>query len=48
MADYAETGAVHWTTCGHFLAKGKWDNAKLEETQKRESFQAILALSHCC
>ena len=45
MVDYAEIGAVHRTTYGHFLAKGKWDDAKLEETQKRESFQAILELS---
>ena len=34
MADYAETVAVHRTTYGHFLAKGKWDDAKLEETYK--------------
>ena len=46
LVDYAETGAVHRTTYGHFLAKGKWDDAKLEETQKRESFQAILKLAH--
>ena len=45
MADYAETGAVHRTTYGHFLAKGKWDDAKLEETQKRGSFQTISDLS---
>ena len=45
MVDYAETGTVHRTTYGHFLAKGKWDDAKLEETQKRESFQTILELS---
>ena len=45
MADYAETGAVHRTTYGHFLAKGKWDDEKLEETQKRESFQTISELS---
>ena len=45
MVDYAETGTVHRTSYGHFLAKGKWDDAKLEERQKRESFQAILELS---
>ena len=46
MADYAETGTVHRTSYGHFLAKGKWDDNQLEKTQKRESFQAILKLSH--
>lgn len=45
MADYAETGAVHRTTYGHFLAKGKWDDTKLEETQKRESFQVMSEIS---
>ena len=45
MVDYAETGAVHRTTYGHFLAKGKWDETKLEETQKRESFQTISKLA---
>lgn len=46
MTDYAETGTVHRTTYGHFLSKGKWDDKKLEETQKRESFQTISELSH--
>ena len=46
MTDYAESGAVHRTTYGHFLSKGKWDDKKLEETQKRESFQTVSELSH--
>lgn len=45
LVDYAESGTVHRTSYGHFLAKGKWDDKKLEETQKRESFQEILELS---
>lgn len=40
MTDYAETGPIHRTTYSHFLSKGKWDDARLEETQKCESFQA--------
>ena len=46
MMDYAETGTAHRTTYGHFLAKGKWDDKRLEEMQKRESFQTTLELSH--
>lgn len=46
MSDYAEVGPVHRTSYGHFLSKGKWDDEKLEETQKRESFQTLLELSH--
>ena len=46
MSDYAEAGSVHRTSYGHFLSKGKWDDEKLEETQKRESFQTLLELSH--
>ena len=45
MADCAEIGTAHRTTYGHFLAKGKWDDERLEETQKRESFRAISELS---
>lgn len=45
MSDYGECGPVHRTTYGHFLSKGKWDDKRLEETQKRESFQTILELS---
>ena len=45
MVDYAETGAVHRTTYGNFMAKGKWDEEKLEETQKHESFQTISKLA---
>lgn len=42
MNEYAQLSAGHRTTYGHFLAKGKWDDAKLEETQKRESFLAVV------
>ena len=45
MTDYAETGPVRRTTYSHFLAKGKWDDARLEEAQKRESFQAVTELA---
>ena len=45
MTDYAETGPVHRTTCSHFLPKGKWDDERLEETQKRESFQTAAELA---
>lgn len=46
MSDYAEVGPVHRTSYCHFLSKGKWDDEKLEETQKRESLQTLLELSH--
>ena len=45
MVDYAQTGTAHRTTYSHFLTKGKWDDKRLEETQKRESFQTISKLS---
>lgn len=45
MSDYGESGTAHRTTYGHFLAKGKWDDKRLEETQKRESFQTVSELS---
>ena len=45
MSDYGECGPVHRTTYGYFLSKGKWDDKRLEETQKRESFQTISELS---
>ena len=45
MSDYGECGPAHRTTYGHFLAKGKWDDKRLEETQKRESFQTVSELS---
>lgn len=41
MSDYAQASTGHRTTYGHFLAKGKWDDVRLEETQRRESFQAV-------
>ena len=46
MSDYGGRGPVHRTTYGHFLAKGKWDDERLEETQKREVFQTVSELSH--
>ena len=45
MVDYGECGPAHRTTYGHFLAKGKWDDKRLEKTQKRESFQTVSELS---
>ena len=45
MVDYGECGPAQRTTYGHFLAKGKWDDKRLEKTQKRESFQTVLELS---
>lgn len=45
MVDYAEGGPVHRTTYSHFLSKGKWDDERLEETQKRESFQTVTELA---
>ena len=45
MVDYGVCGPAHRTTYGHFLAKGKWDDKRLEKTQKRESFQTVLELS---
>ncbi len=46
MTDYAQCGTAHRTTYGHFLAKGKWDDERLEKAQKRESFQTISKLAH--
>ncbi len=45
MTDYGEAGPVHRTTYGHFLSKKKWDDVRLEETQKRESFQTAAELA---
>ena len=41
MSEYAQLSAGSRTTYGHFLSKGKWDDARLEETQKREIFLAV-------
>lgn len=46
MSDCAHYGTAHRTTYGYFLSKGKWDDQRLEETQKRESFQTISKLAH--
>jgi len=43
--DYAELGHAHRTTYGHFLSKGIWDDARVEETQKRESLKSITELA---
>ncbi len=43
--DFAEVSTVHRTTYGHFLSKGKWDDIKVDKTQKRESFHAISQLA---
>ncbi len=45
MTDYAEVYPVHRTTYGHFLSKGKWDDEKMAQTQKSESFQTITELA---
>lgn len=34
IVDYGECGPTHRTTYGHFLDRGKWDDKRLEETQK--------------
>ena len=45
MSDYGECVPAHRITYGHFLIKGKWDDKRVEETQKRESFQTVSELS---
>ena len=45
MSDYGESGTAHRRTYGRILAKGKWDDKRLEETQKRESFQTVSEFS---
>ncbi len=45
MTDYAEVFPTHRTTYGHFLAKGKWDDEKMAQTQQRESFQTITEIA---
>ena len=45
MTDYGEAGPGHRTTYGHFLSKKKWDDGRLEETQKRESFRTAAELA---
>ena len=39
MSDYGGCGPVHRTTYGHFLAKGKWNDERLEETQNERFFR---------
>lgn len=38
---FAETGACHRTTIAHFLNKGKWNSAKLEELLKKAVINII-------
>ena len=45
MTDYGEAGPGHRTTYGHFLSKKKWDDGRLEETQKHESFRTAAELA---
>jgi hypothetical protein len=41
-SDYAEHGSVCRTTYGHFMSKGKWNESKVAEIQKRETMSAVL------
>lgn len=43
--DFEELKSVHRTTYGHFLSKGKWDDKRVEDTQKRESFHTMSRLA---
>lgn len=45
MLDYGECGPAYRTTYGHFLAKGKWNDKRMAEMQKRKSFQKVSELS---
>lgn len=40
-ADFSEYSHTHRTSCGHFLSKGKWDEHRLDQTQKREIFSTV-------
>lgn len=42
-ADFAEYSHTHRTSSGHFLSKGKWDEQRLNHTQKREIFSTVEA-----
>lgn len=42
-ADFAEYSHTHRTSSGHFLSKGKWDEHRLDHTQKREIFSTVEA-----
>ncbi len=41
IADFAEYSHAHRTSSGHFLSKGKWDEHRLNQTQKREIFSTV-------
>jgi len=45
MTGYDEVFPAHRTTYGHFLAKGKWDDEKVAQTQQRESYQTITEIA---
>jgi len=45
MTDYTDVFPTHRTTYGHFLAKGKWDDEKVTQTQQRESYQTITEIA---
>jgi len=40
-SDYAEYSDVHRTTIGHFLSKGKWNEAKVSATQQKNVMKTI-------
>jgi hypothetical protein len=44
-SDYAEHGSVCRTTYGHFLSKGKWDECKVAEIQKRETLSSAFEIA---
>ena len=39
MTDFGENSTAHRTTYVHFLAKGRWDDKQLEETQNVRAFR---------
>lgn len=41
--DFAEYSRTHRTSSGHFLSKGKWNERRLDQTQKREIFSTVEA-----
>jgi len=40
-SDYADYGAVHRTTYGHFLSKGKWNESQVSSIQKSGVLKSI-------
>ena len=41
--EFSEYSGTHRTSSGHFLSKGKWDERRLDQTQKRVIFQTVEA-----